>query len=80
MAAPFRAAPLRIDGTVTETLPNAMFRVRLDGFDQAPTGPLVMAHVAAELRMHVVRILPGDRVTVEISRLDGSRGRIVRRV
>lgn len=56
-----------------EPLPNAMFKVELDN------GHVVLAHVSGKMRMHFIRILPGDRVTVELSPYDLSRGRIVYR-
>lgn len=56
-----------------EPLPNAMFKVELDN------GHIVLAHVSGKMRMHFIRILPGDRVTVELSPYDLSRGRIVYR-
>ena len=65
--------PIRVEATVKEALPNAMFRVVLEN------GHEVLAHVSGRMRMHWIRILPGDRVTVEISPYDLSRGRIVYR-
>ena len=64
---------IKVEGTVKETLPNAMFRVELDG------GHVVLAHVSGKMRMHYIRILPGDRVTIELSPYDLTRGRIVLR-
>ena len=64
---------IQIEGTVIEALPNAMFRVELD------KGHKVLAHISGKMRMHFIRILPGDRVTVELSPYDLSRGRIVYR-
>lgn len=61
---------IKIDGTVTETLPNASFRVKLDN------GHLVLAHISGKMRMHYIHILPGDKVTVELSPYDLTRGRI----
>jgi translation initiation factor IF-1 len=65
--------PIEVEGTVEETLPNAMFRVKLDN------GHLVLAHISGKMRMHYIRILPGDKVTVELSPYDLSRGRITYR-
>ena len=65
--------PIRVEATVKEALPNAMFRVEL------PNGHLVLAHVSGKMRMHFIRILPGDRITIEMSPYDLSRGRIVYR-
>lgn len=65
--------PLRVEGTVTETLPNAMFEVRL------AEGGRVIAHVSGRLRMGFARLLPGDRVQVELTPYDLGRGRIVGR-
>lgn len=62
---------IQVEGKVLETLPNAMFRVELGN------GHKVLAHVSGKMRMHFIRILPGDRVTVELSPYDLSRGRIV---
>ncbi|MBM3463945.1 MAG: translation initiation factor IF-1 [Armatimonadetes bacterium] len=64
---------IEVEGTVTEALPNAMFRVEL------PNGHKVLAHVSGKIRMNFIRILPGDRVTVELSPYDLSRGRITYR-
>ena len=62
-----------MEGTVVEALPNTTFRVEIDG------GHLVLAHVAGKMRKHFIRIVPGDKVTVEVSPYDASRGRIVYR-
>jgi translation initiation factor IF-1 len=62
-----------VEGKVLETLPNAMFRVELDN------GHKVLAHVSGKMRMHFIRILPDDKVTVELSPYDLTRGRIIRR-
>jgi translation initiation factor IF-1 len=64
---------VQVEGKVIEPLPNAMFKVELDN------GHIVLAHVSGKMRMHFIRILPGDRVTVELSPYDLSRGRIVYR-
>jgi translation initiation factor IF-1 len=64
---------IRIDGLVRETLPNAMFRVEIEG------GHVVLAHVSGKMRMHYIRILPGDKVALELSPYDLNRGRIVLR-
>jgi len=64
---------IRLEGTVSEALPNAMFRVELEN------GHKVLAHVSGRMRMHFIRILPGDQVTVELSPYDLSKGRIVYR-
>jgi len=61
---------LEIEGTVLEALPNAMFQVELEN------GHKVLAHISGKLRMHYIRILPGDKVTVEISPYDLTKGRI----
>jgi len=65
---------IEVEGTVTEALPNAMFRVELDN------GHEVLAHVSGRLRMNFIRILPGDRVRVELSPYDLTRGRITYRL
>ena len=64
---------IEIQGSVLETLPNAMFRVQLDN------GHKILAHISGKMRMHFIRILPGDKVTVEMSPYDLSRGRITYR-
>jgi translation initiation factor IF-1 len=64
---------IRLEAKVVEALPNAMFRVELEN------GHKVLAHVSGKMRMHFIRILPGDTVTVELSPYDLSRGRIVMR-
>ncbi|MFC1677599.1 translation initiation factor IF-1 [Planctomycetota bacterium] len=64
---------IRLDAEVIEALPNAVFRVKLEN------GHEIMAHVSGKMRMHFIRILPGDAVTVEMSPYDLNRGRIVLR-
>jgi translation initiation factor IF-1 len=64
---------IQVEGKVVEPLPNAMFRVELDN------GHKVLAHISGKMRMHFIKILPGDRVTLELSPYDLSRGRIVYR-
>ncbi|HEY1409878.1 MAG TPA: translation initiation factor IF-1 [Promineifilum sp.] len=64
---------IEVTGTVAETLPNAMFRVELDN------GHKILAHISGKMRMHFIRILPGDKVTVELSPYDLTRGRITYR-
>ncbi len=64
---------IQLEGKVLEALPNAMFRVELDN------GHVVLAHISGKMRMHFIRILPGDRVTVEMSPYDLGRGRITYR-
>ena len=64
---------IKTEGIVKESLPNAMFKVELQG------GHVILAHVAGKLRIHFIKILPGDRVTVEISPYDLNKGRIVYR-
>ena len=59
------------DGTIVETLPNAMFKVELEN------GHIVLAHISGKLRMNFIKILPGDKVTLEMSPYDLSKGRIV---
>ena len=61
---------LEVEGTVLEALPNAMFQVELEN------GHKILAHLSGKLRMHYIRILPGDKVTVEISPYDLTKGRI----
>jgi len=64
---------IQVEGKVIEPLPNALFRVELDN------GHQVLAHVSGKMRMNFIRILPGDKVTVELSPYDLSRGRIIYR-
>lgn len=64
---------IEVEGTVQEPLPNAMFRVKLEN------GHEVLAHISGKMRMHFIRILPGDKVKLEISPYDLTRGRIVYR-
>ena len=61
---------IELEGTVVEALPNAMFQVEL------PNGHSILAHISGKLRMNFIRILPGDKVTVELSPYDLTRGRI----
>jgi translation initiation factor IF-1 len=65
---------IQVEGKVIEALPNAMFRVELD------SGHRVLAHIAGRLRVHFIKIVPGDRVRVELSPYDLMRGRIVYRI
>ncbi len=65
---------IEVEGTVVESLPNAMFRVEL------PNGHRVLAHISGKIRLHYIRILPGDKVLVELSPYDLSRGRITYRL
>jgi translation initiation factor IF-1 len=64
---------IEVEGTVVEPLPNAMFRVELEN------GHTVLAHISGKMRMHYIRILPGDRVKLELSPYDLTRGRVVYR-
>ena len=64
---------ITVEGKVLETLPNAMFRVELEN------GHKVLAHVSGKMRMYFIKILPGDKVTIELSPYDLTRGRIVYR-
>ena len=61
---------IEVEGTIIEPLPNAMFRVELDN------GHKVLAHISGKMRMHFIKILPGDRVTIELSPYDLTRGRV----
>jgi translation initiation factor IF-1 len=65
---------IEVQGTVVEPLPNAMFRVELEN------GHRVLAHISGKMRMHFIKILPGDKVTVELSPYDLTRGRITYRM
>lgn len=62
--------PIAIEGKVVELLPNTMFRVEL------PNGHRILAHISGKMRLHFIRLLPGDKVTVEMSPYDLSKGRI----
>jgi len=64
---------IEVEGTVLEALPNAMFRVEL------PNGHEVLAHISGKMRIHYIRILPGDKVLIELSPYDLNRGRITYR-
>ena len=65
--------PIEVEGKVVEPLPNAMFRVELEN------GHRILAHISGKMRMHYIKILPGDMVTVELSPYDLTRGRITYR-
>ncbi len=62
---------IQMQGEITETLPNATFRVKLEN------GHLILGHISGKMRMHYIRILPGDKVTVELTPYDLTRGRII---
>ncbi len=64
---------IEVQGTIIETLPNAMFRVELEN------GQVILAYVSGKMRMHFIKILPGDKVTMELSPYDLTRGRITYR-
>jgi len=64
---------IEVEGEIVEALPNAMFRVKMDN------GHVVLAHVSGKMRMHFIRILPGDKVKIELSPYDLTRGRITYR-
>lgn len=64
---------IEVEGTIVETLPNAMFRVELEN------GHRILAYISGKMRMHFIKILPGDKVTVELSPYDLTRGRITYR-
>ncbi|HYA27016.1 MAG TPA: translation initiation factor IF-1 [Thermodesulfovibrionales bacterium] len=64
---------IEVQGTIVETLPNAMFRVELEN------GKVILAYVSGKMRMHFIKILPGDKVTVELSPYDLTKGRITYR-
>lgn len=68
-----KADTIQVSGKVIEPLPNAMFKVELEN------GHVVLAHISGKMRMHYIRILPGDKVTVELTPYDLTRGRIVYR-
>ena len=64
---------IEIEGTIVESLPNAMFRVEIGG------GKVILAHISGKMRIHHIRILPGDKVKIELSPYDLTKGRIVYR-
>jgi len=64
---------IQVEGEVFETLPNAMFKVKIE------SGHVILAHLCGKMRMHYIKILPGDKVTVELSPYDLTRGRITYR-
>lgn len=64
---------IEVEGKIVETLPNAMFRVKLEN------GQIILAHISGKMRMHFIKILPGDKVSVELSPYDLNRGRIIYR-
>jgi translation initiation factor IF-1 len=70
---PTKEGVIEVEGTVIEPLPNALFKVELEN------GHIVLAHISGKMRMHYIRILPGDRVTLEMTPYDLTKGRIVYR-
>ncbi len=64
---------IELEGTIVETLPNAMFRVELEN------GHIILAHISGRMRMHYIKILPGDKVTIEMTPYDLTKGRITYR-
>jgi translation initiation factor IF-1 len=70
---PTKEGVIEVEGTVIEPLPNALFKVELEN------GHIVLAHISGKMRMHYIRILPGDRVTLEMTPYDLSKGRITYR-
>ncbi|MFH1715057.1 MAG: translation initiation factor IF-1 [Elusimicrobiota bacterium] len=68
-----KEAKIEVDGVILEALPNAMFRVEIEG------GHKILAHISGKMRMHYIKILPGDTVKVELSPYDLTRGRIIYR-
>lgn len=65
----------KVEGRVIEALPDTMFRVQIEGSDK-----VILAHLSGKMRLHYIRIIPGDRVIVEVSSYDETRGRIIRRL
>jgi len=66
--------PIEVEGKIVECLPNTMFRVQLDN------GHIILAYISGKMRMHYIKILPGDRVKVELSPYDLTKGRIIYRI
>lgn len=69
-----KQSSIKVDGTIVDALPNAMFKVALEN-----GGHQILAHISGKMRMHYIKILPGDKVSVELSPYDLSKGRIVYR-
>jgi len=69
-----KKAAIEVEGIIVESLPNAMFRVEL------PSGHKVLAHISGKIRVHYIKIVPGDKVLIELSPYDLSRGRITYRL
>jgi translation initiation factor IF-1 len=67
---------IEFEGTVVDTLPNTQFRVQLDGKAPGQPGPIILAHISGKMRQNNIRILEGDRVTVEMTPYDLTKGRI----
>lgn len=65
---------IELEGEVVETLPNTLFRVKL------PNGRIVLCHLSGKMRLHFIRLMPGDRVKIEMTPYDGTKGRIVYRL
>jgi len=65
---------IEVDGEIVEALPNAMFRVKIEG------DHLILAHISGKMRMHFIRILPGDKVKLQVSTYDLTKGRIIKRM
>ncbi|KAB2907771.1 MAG: translation initiation factor IF-1 [Ignavibacteriales bacterium] len=68
-----KQGPIKVDGVITETLPNASFKVKLDN------GHEILTHISGKMRMHFIKILVGDRVSIELSPYDLTKGRITYR-
>ncbi len=68
-----KQGPIKVDGVITETLPNANFKVKLDN------GHEILAHISGKMRMHFIKILVGDKVSIELSPYDLTKGRITYR-
>jgi translation initiation factor IF-1 len=68
-----KQGPIKVDGTITDTLPNAMFKVKIE------SGHEILAHISGKMRMNFIKILVGDKVTVELSPYDLTKGRITYR-
>jgi len=74
MNQPTMAQVIEVEGEVVETLPNTLFRVKL------PNGRLVLCHLSGKMRLNFIRLMPGDRVRIEMTPYDGTKGRIVYRL
>jgi translation initiation factor IF-1 len=74
------AGAIELEGVVREVLPNTLFRVEIEGSNGSEGGKIILCHLSGKMRIHFIKILPGDRVKVEMTPYDRERGRITYRV